>query len=163
MARFVGKLDFAPQDPNYPDEWRLGQDFGFLRDDGVMVIAQMHGHTDGASVPRFLWRVVGHPFRRGNRFWALPHDAGYNGYAVIIDLNAAEVTPEYALDNWRNSDIVGFINSADLSRKWWDRTLQQAMVAMNEKRWKRRAVYSAVRLFGWRSYSKHRGKREVHG
>ena len=159
MSRFVGKLDFAPQDPGQPKEWKLAQDFGFVRDDGIMIIAQSGGHTDGASIPRLLWRVIGHPFRRANRFWAIPHDAGYNRYAVVIDLIAAELQPEYALDNWRNSSIVGFVHSANLSRRWWDGTLAQAMVAMKERRWKRKLVCRAVRLFGWRSYRKHRGKR----
>jgi hypothetical protein len=155
MARFVGKLDFAPQDPDRPDDERkLSQDFGFVRDDGLMVIAQSGGSVDGASIPRTLWRLIGHPLYKGNRFWSVPHDALYRRFAVIIDLNSAQVTPETALDVWREMDCTPFVHARSLSRKWCDKTLRQAMVAMHERRLKRRAVYLAVRMFGWRSYRK---------
>jgi hypothetical protein len=157
VARFVGQLDFAPQDPARPDEWKLEQDFGFVRDDGLMIIAQAGEHTDGASIPRFLWRVLGHPFHKGNRFWAIPHDAGYHGCAVIIDLIAAQITPEYALDNWRTPVVDSFVHAADLDRKWWDESLQMAMVAKGECAVKRKTVCAAVRMFGWRAYRKNRG------
>ena len=154
MARFVGKLDFAPQSPEHPKEWKLAQDFGLLLNSGMLIIAQKGGSVDGASIPRLLWRLVGHPFYRGNRFWAVPHDAGYRGFAVIVDLNSAQITPETALDIWRDMDSEFFIHAKDLKRKFWDRALRQGMVAMHEPRWKRSAVYRAVRLFGWRSYRK---------
>jgi len=152
MSRFIGRLDFAPQDPERPDSWELDDDFGFLRDDGILVIALAGGRTDGASIPRFLWRDFGHPFLGKNRFWALPHDAGYGGYAVIIDLNAAQLPPDYALDNWLDISVEYQISSRNLSRKWWDETLLMAMGAIGERWFKRSAVYRAVRLFGRLSY-----------
>ena len=158
-ARFVGELDFAAQNPAKPHVWELAADFGFLRDDGLLIVALAGGHTDGASIPRFLWRIFGHPFMGTNRFWAIPHDAGYSGpsgYAIIIDLNAAQLPPDYALDNWMEIGVESLINSRNLSRKWWDQTLLMAMSAMGEGWFKRRAVYRAVRLFGWRSYRKNR-------
>ena len=155
MARFVGKLDFAPQSPDHPKEWKLSQDFGFVRDDGLLVIAQTGGRVDGASIPRLLWRIIGHPFRRANRFWSVPHDAGYGGWAIIIDLNRLQSTPETALAIWRDiTDASVFIHASDLPRKWWDRTLRQAMRAMGERWWKRSTVHRAVRMFGWKAYRK---------
>jgi len=164
MSRFVGKLDFAPQDPGQPKEWKLAKDFGFVRDDGIMVVSPKGAHTDGASIPRFLWSVpwIGHPFRLANRFFSQPHDAGYAGIAVIIDLNAAQITPETALDIWRESAMVSYmIHGENLSRKWWDETMREAMEVpvLKVKRWKKNVVYSAVRIFGRRAYRKHRGKR----
>jgi hypothetical protein len=154
MARFVGKLDFAPQDPSKPDEWKLAQDFGLVLDSGLMIIAQSGGSVDGASIPRLLWRIIGHPFYLGNRFWATPHDAGYRGFAVIINLNLAQITPETALAIWRDLDSEFFIHAADLPRKFWDLALRQGMIVMDEPRWKRGAVYYAVRMFGGGSYRK---------
>jgi hypothetical protein len=155
MPHFIGKLDFAPQDPSRPTEWRLAQDFGFVRDDGLLVISQAGSDVDGASIPRFMWRLCGHPFRRANRFWSVPHDSLYRGVAIIIDLQAAQMTAEEALDLWRDiQDPEVFVHGADLDRAWCDDTMRQAMIAMHEGRIKRASVYSAVRAFGWMSYRK---------
>jgi hypothetical protein len=156
MCRFIGKLDFAPQDPHNPTVWTLDAPFGFLRNDGMLIIVMCGGKTDGASIPRFLWRVFGHPFHRRNRFWAIIHDGGYGKYAIIIDLNVAELPPDYVLDNWDTLTIDSFVNGCTLSRKWWDDTLLMAMTAMGECWVKRVAVYKGVRAFGWLSYRKHR-------
>ena len=153
VPRFVGKLDFAPQDPAHPNEWELEQDFGFLREDNILVIAQRGGRVDGASIPRLMWRVVGHPFCKANRFWSVPHDAGYKRFAVVVDLNTIQVTPETMMSIWREIDTPeAFIHSATLPRVWWDRTLSQAMTAMREPAIKRGAVYGAVRAFGARAF-----------
>jgi len=152
-ARFIGTLDFAPQDAKHPDIWTLERDFGFLRSDGLLIIALEKGRTDGASIPRPCWRFVGHPFYRKNRFWALPHDAGYRGYAIIVDTRLFPHTPiEWLFENWADLPAHAFIHSADLSRKFWDNTLLQAMRALGEIWLKRFVVYRSVRLFGWASY-----------
>jgi len=153
--RFVGTLDFAPQDQKRPDEWRLEQPFGFVRSDGLMVVALAGGHTDGASIPRLMWRVVGHPFCRANRFWGLIHDGGYGGYAVIINTLFAPMPPDELLTKWDRPEIAPcMIRSATLDRKWWDETMVEAMCACGEPTWKREAVYWGVRAFGWRAYRK---------
>ena len=152
-ARFIGQLDFSPMDPKRPNEWKLEQDFAFVRDDGVMVIAQTGGTVDGASIPRMMWRLIGHPFDRGNRFWSVPHDAGYRRFAIVVNPTAMNLTPDEMLATWRDIKRgAGFIHGIDLPRRWWDRTLQQAMIAMDEPRWKRVAVYAAVRCFGRRAF-----------
>jgi hypothetical protein len=164
MARFVGKLDFSGLDPENPKADRvLQQNFGFVRDDGLMVLLLEGGKVNGASIPEIFWIPLGHPLEDENAFWSSPHDGGYRRFALIIDLNAAEVTPEYALDNWYNIPVECFVHRDNLSRKWWDKTMVACMKVMGEPRWKQKAVYWGVRIGGWRSYRKHRGKREVHG
>jgi len=154
MARFVGKLDFAPLDPSNPTADRvLEHDFGFVRNDGIMVLLLAGCNVNGASIPEFLWPLMGHPLEDENAFWSTPHDGGYGGNAEIIDLNSAEVTPEFALSSWDTIHESCFIHHR-MPRKWWDKTMREAMVVMRERWWKRSAVYRAVRLFGWRSYRK---------
>lgn len=41
--------------------------------------------TDGASIPRLLWRAVGHPFQKPLIRGAVPHDAGYNGRLLLVE------------------------------------------------------------------------------
>lgn len=39
--------------------------------------------TDGASIPRMLWRVFGSPFTGCHRRAAIPHDGAYRGELVV--------------------------------------------------------------------------------
>ena len=161
MMRFIGKLDFAPQDPLNPEEWELEEDFGFLRDDGLLIIAISGGHSDGATIPWFLQLFLGHPFKGLNGFWAVIHDSGYRRYAIVIDTRLTITDPEDLFATWRELPERLFVKSATLNRKWWDGTMRMCMATMNEPRWKQRAVYRGVRLSGWVSWRKNHRKREV--
>jgi len=72
--KFYGRYDTIPKE-NDSNTYIYQQDFGFLRDDGLLVIAPVGSTTDGASVPRFLWRMFGHPLFGDNKEWGSPHDA----------------------------------------------------------------------------------------
>lgn len=156
---YVGQLDFEPQDPLHPERPRkLEHPFGFLRPDGYLVVAPRGATADGASIPRFFWRLFGHPFRHGNRFWSVPHDAGYKGEAMIINMAHPEVRdidPAIILAHWSMVPSAAFVHSADLTRRWWDETMLQAMTASGTNAIKRRCVYRAVRLFGRRNYRRN--------
>ena len=46
--------------------------------------------TDGASIPRFLWRVCGHPLEAPRVYAALLHDALYGGqFRDLVPTRAA--------------------------------------------------------------------------
>lgn len=52
--------------------------------------------TDGASIPRFLWRICGHPLQSPRVFAALMHDWLYgNGFGVPSDMTRAEADACY--------------------------------------------------------------------
>jgi len=155
VSRFVGKLNFAPQDPGHPSEWKLENNFGFLRYDGTLIIAMMHGHSDGASIPLLLRMIFGHPFS-ANRFWGVIHDSGYRGYAIIVRASLAGCTPKEAVDRCPDLPAECFIPSRSLTRDWWDRAMVEAMRAMREPRWKRRLLYNGVRRFGASAFRPHR-------
>lgn len=46
---------------------------------GRRVTVPMGFVTDGASIPRFLWRVCGHPFEAPRIYAAIRHDWHYSG------------------------------------------------------------------------------------
>jgi len=154
MARFVGKLNFGPLDEDNPKADRvLEQNFGFVRDDGIMILMLAGCAVNGASTPECLWQLLGHPLEGRNAWWSTPHDGGYrnSSFVLLIDLRAAECEPELMLDQW-DTLPVQFLLHRRMPRKWWDKTMLQCMKVMHERRWKRGMVYAGVRLGGWRAY-----------
>lgn len=84
--------------------------------------------TDGASVPRIMWRLFP------------PFDGDYDAAAVLHD---------YV---YRNSLKLGF------TREQADTLLRDGMVATHTARWKRCAIYYGVRLGGWTAWNINREK-----
>ena len=149
--RFIGTYDTMPLGIGC-DEWLFQEDFAFLRKDGKMVISVSGTETDGASIPRFFWRIIGHPLQGANRYYAASHDSLYNATAVIVDTYKYPGTPEYIFEKWRQLHPSGFVHRADLTRKWADLHMLEVMEFMRVPWWKRRLVYRAVRMFGGRAY-----------
>lgn len=149
MARFIGLYDTIPL-ANDPNTYKYQQDFGFLRDDGILVISATGTTTDGASIrPKILWVLLGSPLEGFNKHWASPHDAGYRKCAVFIDTTIdGAPTPEEMFLNWREIDSKYFIHQTCLNKAFTDDTLRQAMKACSEPMWKRSMVYRGVRIFG---------------
>ena len=91
--------------------------------------------SDLASVPRLLWFVIS-PFDLGAA--VVPHDWVY--------ANAGRLPPS-SWQAWRGGDW------ADDERVWTrreaDRLFGRLMREVGVSRWKRRAAYLAVRLFGF--------------
>jgi hypothetical protein len=150
--RFIGEYDTKP----VADQWRFQRDYGFLRADNMLVIVLEGGKTDGASIPRPLWAVLGHPLHGNNKYWSAPHDAGYHRFVLIIDCNKLPegMTPETAFHAWGAiwMDAKAIVHQSGLTRKWWDETLLQAMRCLREPWWKRVLTYSGVRVGGWRAW-----------
>lgn len=113
-----------------------------LRDTGVMfvlehdfVVTIKHEYivtapkgtfTDGASIPRFFWRVIGGPMTGKYRMAAVIHDAGYT-----------------AKLQWRQ-----FAMDIKYDRKDVDELFLRLMKALGVSWWRRRMMYRAVRWFG---------------
>lgn len=55
----------------------LMEDLIYLDDIGRLWVASKGLETDGASIPRFMWRVIGSPFTGKYRRAAIIHDAYY--------------------------------------------------------------------------------------
>lgn len=107
-------------------EFELAYDF-IVRIGGDVVLRAPAGTiTDGASIPRFFWRLIGPPLTGRYRQAAVIHDAGYTA-----DLQ------------W---NIDG--DSRSYNRKDVDTLFLQLMEALGVPWWRRRLMHLAVRLFG---------------
>ncbi|MDP6546128.1 MAG: DUF1353 domain-containing protein [Phycisphaerae bacterium] len=107
-------------------EFKLAYDFVVCIGAGTTLIAPAGTTTDGASIPRFFWRLIGPPMTGRYRQAAVIHDAGYTG-----DLQ------------WR---IDGALREYD--RKAMDALFERLMKALGVSWWRRRMMYLAVRWFG---------------
>ncbi len=153
--RFIGRLDWAPQDASHPHEWRLEEPYGQITRDGYLIICPPWRPVNGASIPRPLWPVLGHPFDGPNRFWSTPHDLGYTRQAIVLDLSKHAVlvlTPESWVD--QSDNIPKALHVQNLPRIWWDNALHDGMRICSERSIKRFSVYRAVRLFGWAAWNR---------
>jgi hypothetical protein len=159
--RFFGPLVTLDTDTRR-HEVQLIAPMGFLRDDGLLVIACAGLRTDYASIPRPLWLIVGAPFAGDYRWSAVIHDAGYAGCVVIIDTTITDAAPLDLMEQWRTRPAAIsphlFRHAKGLPRKWWDDTFLQAMTAAKVNRVKRRIIYSGVRVGGWYPWRRHRNK-----
>jgi len=88
--------------------------------------------TDGASIPRFFWRLIGPPMTGRYRKAAIIHDAGYTGSLV-----------------WTQ-----FHKKKTYTRKEVDALFLRLMKALGVSWWRRRLMYWAVRWFGGRHWTK---------
>lgn len=101
--------------------------------------------TDGASIPRFLWRICGHPLQAPRVYAATLHDWLYGDY----DLTAA------ALHESR------YFNTAlptDLARKEADECYRALLLHFGVAAWRASIEYYALRLFGGSHYRKEKTK-----
>ncbi|MBO7686543.1 MAG: DUF1353 domain-containing protein [Kiritimatiellae bacterium] len=86
--------------------------------------------TDGASIPRFLWRLCGHPLEAPRVYAALLHDWLYTG---------------------DESDKDG-AQPSDLSRKEADRCYWALLRHFGVPAWRAKIEYWALRMFGGSHY-----------
>lgn len=56
------------------ERMRLREPFTYYTPDGVLIALLPGYEWDGASIPRFFWRLVGHPFTSSYRRASLVHD-----------------------------------------------------------------------------------------
>jgi len=83
-------------------------------------------HTDGASIPRFFWRIIGSPLMGKYRRACIPHDAGYKGVLVVRNADGTQLT---------------------VGRLWIDTMFHRLMLEHGVRRWRAQLMYRAVRYF----------------
>ena len=147
MGKFYGNWDTRPVMAG-SDTYAYEEDFGFCRDDGLLVISVKDTTTDGASIrPKVAWAWLGSPLSGWNKEWSAPHDTLYRKQAIILDTNTVDDSV-HAFNHWRDYPPHHFKHQTCFNRKFADKTLLQAMEACNEGWVKRHTVYRMVRLFG---------------
>lgn len=116
--------------PDKTENWSLDCNWLSPLVNGKAVYIKRGFITDGASIPRIAWRVIGHPFSKDLLPHALPHDGLY----------AAELFPTHAeCDAWMQASMALAADNYPLSVSWL----------------KRNAVWSAVRTCGGLVWRKH--------
>lgn len=104
--------------------------FGFMCSDGYNYWTYPGDQTDGASIPRIFWRLIGSPFTGKYRWAAFLHDRGYRHKG-----------------NMRTDQVFGRPAKA-ATRKEVDDMFLEAMGVSGEGLIHRTIIYYAVRLFG---------------
>lgn len=115
--------------PDKTENWRLECHFLTPLVNGRALLLRRGLVTDGASIPRLAWRVIGHPFSKDLLPHALGHDGAY----------AAELMTRTECDDWFLTSMAMAESHYALSVGWT----------------KRNAVWSAVRVGGSFVWSRH--------
>jgi len=146
--KFYGRYDTISTE-NDSNTYIYQQDFAFLRSDGFMIISPEGTTTDGASIPRALWSILGSPLYGKNKEFASCHDSLYRKAAVIINTTHRDAfDPLMMFLRWRTINSKFFLHQTCKDKKFADDTLLQAMQTCGVSWIKQMAVYHAVRLLG---------------
>lgn len=114
MKHFARDLVIAMCPGSSGRQWRLKEHFWWETPAGVRIDLHPGFETDGASVPRALWRLVGPP-------WA----ARYAPAAVVHDvLYASELVPR------KVADCLFREAMGQLGVSWWRRSVMYRAVRM---------------------------------
>ena len=135
---FTGKTivyqDFAISTDG--ESWFLTKDFKVLVGTTFRLVCPGGMWTDGASIPRFFWRVVGTPMTSKYVKAAVVHDAGYSNRIQWAYKEDGEWVVE------------------DHTRKEVDELFLALMKDLKVSWWRRSAMYLAVRWFGGSHWTK---------
>jgi hypothetical protein len=157
--RIIGCVNWAKQQHDTPDLWRLEEPYAKVTGDGFLVMCPLMVGIDGASYPRLLWSIpgLGHPFEKKNKHWSPFHDFGYRNLAIVIDLKkpgAWVQTPESWAAMWDRIPAAMRIPPHSLGRTWWDCSMVETMKLCGEHPVKQFVVYRGVRLGGSRAWNR---------
>jgi len=111
--------------------WRLIRDYDVVQYGEGLWTAPRGMITDGASIPRLFWRVIGHPFETDLIYWAILHDAAYKG-RLLHDGLPAGLDREQS-DKLAFALMTGIRVGADI---------------VSTPAWKRPLMFDTLRMFG---------------
>lgn len=111
------------------DHWVLRKKYEVRIGTKIRLTCPAGLETDGASIPRFFWRLIGHPMMPVYVEAAVIHDAGYVNKLEWCRKNGGWLVEEH-------------------TRKEVDDLFLHLMEALGLSWWRRRMMYLAVRWFG---------------
>ena len=109
--------------------------------------------TDGASIPRMLWRVCGHPLEAPRVYAALLHDWLYGGCAGGGGRAGAPCLREPA-DQGTGRAGAPCLREPAVTRKEADRCYYALLRHFGVAGWRAKIEYWALRLFGGSHWKK---------
>lgn len=109
---------------------------------GFRFVVPAGTRTDGASIPRFLWRLCGHPLMAPRVYAALLHDWLYSGESPSTATQAHD--RNYYDGAW----------PSDLTRKEADRCYYALLRHFGVSAWRAGTEYCVLRICGKSHYTK---------
>ena len=128
ISRFKGKYKIEAFDAY---RFKVLSELSYTTKKGVTHTVPIGFITDGASIPKIFWSIIGSPFTGLYRKPSLIHDRLYATQKV--------------------------------KRGYADRVFLEGMENKGVSFWKRRTMYYAVRVGGWRPWNNHKKKLENGG
>ena len=120
--------------------------------------------SDGCSMPRFFWRLFGHPFDMQYLREAILHDYLYK--TQIFDRKVADQifreelqkSAQFARDTVRMQILEDLpsIPDRDLDREYKARLANVRILSD----WKIACIYRGLRLGGWKAWNEHKKAKE---
>lgn len=108
------------------------KEISYTTDEGITHTVEEGFISDGGSIPRILWPIIGSPFVGHYRKSVLVHD---KFYATQRDDEGNKITREYA-----------------------DKVFLDAMKDEEVPSWKRHAMYRGIRIYSWIIWKRHAKK-----
>lgn len=156
-----GRLDFYESTERL-DEITIEEDIIFRDSRGVIWIAPAGLCCDGASIPRPLWTLFGHPLQARHVPAALLHDQSYQaGFRLTID---PDIVPLVIIDEMTPAQICALPRVeqiVDRAEVDYFALYEPLRVTRGNTFAHARAVYRGVWLGGWMAWSGHVKRRAL--
>ena len=141
----------------------LYADMAYYTSKGCIVVPKGF-ESDGCSMPRFFWRIFGHPFLMEYLREAILHDWLYK--TQIFDRATAdrlfreelEKSAQFARDTVRMQILEDYpsIPDRDLDREYKERLANIKILSD----WKISCIYRGLRWGGWKAWNEHKKAKE---
>ena len=127
---------------------------------GLYITVPAYFITDGASIPRTLWPVIGHPFKADVFQAAVVHDFLYQRTGEIITYQKLKDI-KMASDYIKKIEQVGWDKyKVEFHREGCDRILKEGALILGTNRVKAHTIYTGVRSGGWYTWWKYKRRRK---
>lgn len=142
----------------------LYAEMAYYTSKGIIVVPKGF-ESDGCSMPRFFWRLFGHPFDMQYLREAILHDYLYK--TQIFDRETADLLFREEMEKSAHffKDTIKMqileenpeISYKDLNKEY-KRRLKKVKVLSD---WKIACIYRGLRLGGWKAWNDHKKAKEM--
>ena len=141
----------------------LYADMAYYTSKGCIVVPKGF-ESDGCSMPRFFWRIFGHPFSMEYLREAILHDWLYKTQmfnrktADLIFREELQKSAQFARDTVKMQILEDYpsIPDRDLDREYKERLANVRVLSD----WKIACIYRGLRWFGYVAWNKHKEAKE---
>ena len=113
---------------------------------------------DGASIPRFLWPIVGHPWSGYYDQAAAVHDLLYRNVGWVVIWEDHVGLDAYDIDRIIHISLISPVMLIQFSRDAVDKLFYEACEVLGTPKHKALTLYSGVKAFGWHAWNRHKAE-----